>query len=76
MGHARTTDLLKKWLRIGVGVVLVVLGVLGALLPVIPGFVFLIPGLVILAEYCPPVKRLLDWAKRKAGGATTPPDRV
>ena len=58
---------LKKWLRIGVGVVLVLLGILGALLPIIPGFVFLIPGLVILAEYFPPVRRVLDWAKQKAG---------
>jgi uncharacterized membrane protein YbaN (DUF454 family) len=58
-------NVIKKWLRIGVGVVLV--GILGALLPIIPGFVFLIPGLVILAEYFPPVRRVLDWAKHKAG---------
>ena len=59
--------MIKKWLRIGVGVILVLLGILGALLPIIPGFVFLIPGLVILAEYFPPVRRVLDWAKHKAG---------
>jgi uncharacterized membrane protein YbaN (DUF454 family) len=58
---------LKKWFRIGVGVVLVFLGILGSLLPIIPGFVFLIPGLVILAEYFPPVRRVLNWAKQKAG---------
>ena len=60
--------MLKTWLRIALGVVLVFLGVLGVLLPVIPGFVFLIPGLVILAEYFPPIRRLVDWAKRKAAG--------
>jgi hypothetical protein len=32
-----------------------------------PGWIFLIPGLVILGEYFPPIKRLVTWAKRKAG---------
>ena len=59
--------MIRKWLRIGVGLVLVLIGIIGALLPIIPGFVFLIPGLVILAEYFPPVRRVLDWAKHKAG---------
>jgi len=27
---------------------------------------FGIPGLLILSEYFPPVKRLVDWAKAKA----------
>lgn len=49
--------------------VLVIIGILGSLLPIIPGFVFLIPGLVILAEYFPPIRRVLDWAKAKAGMA-------
>lgn len=59
--------MLKKYFRIIVGLVLVFLGILGSLLPVIPGFVFLIPGLVILAEYFPPIRRVLEWAKAKAG---------
>ena len=59
--------MIRKWLRIGVGLVLVLIGIIGALLPIIPGFVFLIPGLVILAEYFPPVRRVLNWAKQKAG---------
>ncbi len=76
-GHARPKNadnevgsvehVIRKWLRIGVGLVLVLLGIIGALLPVIPGWVFLIPGLVILAEYFPVVRRVLDWAKHKAG---------
>ncbi|MCC7499729.1 MAG: hypothetical protein IT160_19265 [Bryobacterales bacterium] len=36
------------------------------LLPIMPGWVFLIPGLIILAEYFRPVRRLVDWAKAKA----------
>jgi len=57
---------LKKSFRIGFGLVLVLIGIIGSLLPIIPGFVFFIPGLVILAEYFPPVQRVLDWAKAKA----------
>jgi len=33
-----------------------------------PGWVFLIPGLIILADYFPPIKRLVDLAKAKAHG--------
>ncbi|MEZ5402557.1 MAG: PGPGW domain-containing protein [Bryobacteraceae bacterium] len=44
------------------------LGVAGLLLPIMPGWVFLIPGLVILADYFPPIRRLVDWAKAKATG--------
>ncbi len=58
---------IKKWLRICVGLVFVLLGIIGLVLPIMPGWVFLIPGLVILAEYFPVVRRVLDWAKHKAG---------
>ena len=57
---------LKSALRIGLGIFLVLLGVLGLILPIMPGWVFLIPGLVILGEYFPPIQRLVEWAKRKA----------
>ena len=40
---------IRKWLRIGVGLVLVLVGIIGLVLPIMPGWVFLIPGLVILA---------------------------
>jgi uncharacterized membrane protein YbaN (DUF454 family) len=47
---------------------LIVLGILGLVLPIMPGWVFLIPGLLILSDYFPPVKRLVKWAKKKAAG--------
>lgn len=69
---------LKSAVRIGGGILLVLLGVLGLILPIMPGWIFLIPGLVILGEYFPPVQRLVDWARRKAsavvaGGGEPPP---
>ncbi|MCE5308433.1 MAG: hypothetical protein LLG20_12410 [Acidobacteriales bacterium] len=57
---------MRKLLRPFSGILLVILGVLGLILPIMPGWVFLIPGLIILADYFPPIKRLVDWAKAKA----------
>ena len=59
---------LRKALRILLGFSLIVLGIAGLILPVMPGWAFLIPGLIILADYFPPVRRLVDWAKRKMRG--------
>jgi hypothetical protein len=57
---------LKKILRISTGVFLVIVGITGLILPIMPGWVFLIPGLIILADYFPWIHRTLEWAKRKA----------
>jgi hypothetical protein len=56
---------MKKILKIGVGLGLILIGLVGLLLPVMPGWAFIIPGLIILAEYFPAVRRLLDWAKSR-----------
>jgi hypothetical protein len=53
-------------MRISGGIGLVILGIAGLILPVMPGWIFLIPGLIILADYFPPIRRLLEWAKKKA----------
>jgi len=56
---------LKKVLRIASGIALVIVGILGLILPVLPGWIFLIPGLVILGEDFPPAKRAADWLKAR-----------
>jgi uncharacterized membrane protein YbaN (DUF454 family) len=58
---------LRKLIRPILGLFLVLLGIVGLILPIMPGWIFVIPGLVILGDYFPPVRRLLDWAKEKAG---------
>ncbi len=58
---------MKHTLRITLGIVLVIIGMIGGLIPIFQGWLFGIPGLIILADYFPPVKRLLNWAKKKAG---------
>ena len=56
---------MRHTLRITLGFLLVIIGLIGGLIPVFQGWVFGIPGLIILADYFPPVKRILDWAKSK-----------
>lgn len=65
MNGANEGSVLKKILRIATGVGLLIIGIVGLIMPIMPGWVFIIPGLMILAEYSPRIKRLLDWARRK-----------
>lgn len=58
-----------KAFRLLSGMALVLVGLAGLILPILPGWIFLIPGLLILSDFFPPVKRLVEWAKRKARAA-------
>jgi len=59
--------IIKDALKISFGIILVIIGFLGGLIPIFQGWMFGIPGLIILANYFSPAKRLLNWAKNKAG---------
>ena len=59
--------MIKDTLKISFGILLVIIGLLGGLIPIFQGWMFGIPGLMILANYFPPAKHLLNWAKKKAG---------
>lgn len=52
-------------LRVASGIGLVLLGIAGLILPIMPGWIFLIPGLFILADYFPPLRRPTNWLKHK-----------
>ena len=58
---------MKHTLRVTLGIILVIIGMIGGLIPIFQGWIFGIPGLIILADYFPPIKRLLSWAKKKSG---------
>jgi len=57
--------MIKHTLKILLGILLLIIGFLGGLIPIFQGWIFGIPGLIILANYFPPAKRLLNWAKKK-----------
>ena len=54
-------------IKIITGITLVIIGLIGGLIPIFQGWIFGIPGLIILAQYFPPIKRLLNWAQKKSG---------
>ena len=58
--------MIKDTLKISLGIVLVIIGLLGGLIPIFRGWMFGIPGLIILANYFPPIKRLLRWGKDRS----------
>lgn len=60
--------LLRKTFEIAAGIILVILGLIGGLIPVLQGWVFGIPGLILLAKHFKWARRLLDWAKSKVQG--------
>ena len=55
---------MKKIFSIIIGVVLVCIGIIGGLIPIFQGWIFGIPGLIILSKYFPKLKRVLFWAKK------------
>ena len=57
--------MIKHILKISLGVILVFVGLIGGLVPIFQGWIFGIPGLIILAHYFPPIKRFLHWARNK-----------
>ena len=59
--------MIKKYLHISFGILLIIIGLIGGLIPVFQGWVFGIPGLIILSKYFPKVNKLVSWAERKAG---------
>ena len=57
--------MVKHTAKITLGFILVIVGIIGGLIPIFQGWVFGIPGLIILADYFPPIKKILNWAKTK-----------
>ena len=66
--------MLRATIRITAGIVLLIIGIIGLLVPIMPQWPFIIPGLLLLGDYFPPAKRLhgyimskIEWGKQKAG---------
>ena len=56
---------IKDILKISSGIVLVIVGLIGGIIPIFQGWVFGLPGLIILSNYFPAIKRVLKKIKRK-----------
>ncbi|MBM3783118.1 MAG: hypothetical protein FJW30_02100 [Acidobacteria bacterium] len=55
----------RKYVRITAGIGLLIVGIIGLLLPVMPQWPFIIPGLALLGDYFPPARRLNAWIQTK-----------
>jgi uncharacterized membrane protein YbaN (DUF454 family) len=58
--------------KITLGIVLLVLGVIGLLLPVIPQIPFLLGGLTLLSSESRHAKAILDYVEKRVGWRRTP----
>lgn len=56
---------MRAVIKVGAGIGLILIGIVGLILPIMPGWVFIVPGLILIGEYFPPAQRLVDWGKAK-----------
>lgn len=52
-------------IKVIVGLVLVIIGLIGGLIPIFQGWIFGLPGLLILSSVYPPLKKYVDRLKKK-----------
>jgi|TARA_B100000809_G_C14995546_1_gene479581 uncharacterized membrane protein YbaN (DUF454 family) len=55
----------KNTIKIVVGVILVIIGLIGGLIPIFQGWIFGIPGLLLLSSVFPPLRKWVDKVKAK-----------
>ena len=53
--------MIKHTIKISLGIILIIIGLIGGLIPIFQGWMFGIPGLIILSNYFPPIKKFLEW---------------
>ena len=57
--------MIKDVIKISIGFILVFIGLIGGLIPIFQGWIFGIPGLMILSQYFPPIKKLINKIKER-----------
>lgn len=67
--HIRPADYTwKDIIRILLGVLMFILGLLGLVLPILQGLLFLLIAAILIAPYSRQVRRLLDYGERRFPG--------
>ena len=62
---------IKDIIKIIIGILLIIIGLIGGIIPIFQGWMFGIPGLVLLSKYFKSAKKILKWAKKKIKKTTT-----
>jgi hypothetical protein len=55
----------ERALRLTIGSILLLIGVIGGFIPVLQGWIFILGGLTLMAPESRQARRALDWAKRR-----------
>jgi uncharacterized protein len=55
----------KRFLRIFAGIVLIILGLVGLIVPVLQGWLFLALGALVLSPDIPLFARMVDWIEKR-----------
>ena len=61
-----------RWGKIGLGFLLILIGVIGGFIPIVQGWMFVLPGLAILATEFVWARRLLEKARARIGRKESP----
>ncbi len=61
----------RRALRLVLGLILLVIGLVGLLMPILPGWLLIFVGLAVLGVKLPFLERIKDWARRKAAEKRT-----
>ena len=56
--------MVKDSIKIILGIILIIIGLIGGIIPIFQGWIFGIPGLIILSQYFPPIKKLINKIKK------------
>ena len=56
---------MRTFIEIFTGILLLVIGLVGGIIPIFQGWIFGIPGLIPLSKHFPPAKKLLNFIKIK-----------
>ena len=57
--------MIKDSIQITLGIILVIIGLIGGFIPIFQGWIFGIPGIIILARYFPSIKRMLYYLSER-----------
>ena len=60
--------MVKDIIKIIAGIILILIGLIGGLVTIFQGWIFGIPGLILLSKYFPKIKKLLKKIKIKQKG--------
>ena len=57
--------MLKDSIQITLGIILVLIGLIGGLIPIFQGWIFGIPGIIILAKYSSSIKKIIVFLSQR-----------